>query len=204
MIGDSQKDRPSTVQRAIGLVLIALGFVVFAIRLQHEGAYAVPRGGNLFGGLGALVLGGLLVWPGVPRPLVGAALALSPIILFFALYATMSELEEVISLYAYDSEGRPAELRLWVIDREDGEWVGMPKTKAVEHALDGAQLEVLRAGETRCVVPVLFEDRPTVADIHARKIEKYGVAQVASSIGLYPAEARPTSVALRLDPCPGN
>jgi hypothetical protein len=186
----------------VGWGLLALGIAVFAVRLLHEGAYAVPRGANLFGGLGALLLGGVLVWSAPPRGLRWLALAVSPVVLFFGLYATMAELEEVVSLYATDSAGRPAELRLWIVDREDGEWVGMPRTKAVEHSLDGAQLELLRNGETRCVVPVLHEDRQTVGAIHARKVEKYAVARAAAAIGLYPREARETAVSLRLDPCP--
>ena len=114
----------------------------------------------------------------------------------------MAELEETISLYATDADGRPAELRLWIVDREDGEWVGMPRAKAVEHSLDGAQLEMLRAGEVRCVLLKLHEDRPTVKAIHAMKVEKYAVARAAARVGLYPAEARDTTVSLRLDPCP--
>ena len=125
-------------------------------------------------------------------------------VLFFGLYATMAELEEVVSLYATNGAGKPVELRLWVVDREDGEWVGMPRWKAVEHSLDGARLQVLRNGETRCVVPVLHEDRATVKAIHALKVEKYAVARGAAAIGLYPREARETAVALRLDPCPGG
>jgi hypothetical protein len=192
----------SKFQSAIGMGLFAVGIAVFAVRSVHEGAYAVPRGGNLFGGLGALVLGGVLVWRATPRALALVALVLSPVVLFFGLYATMSELEEVVSLYATDSAGRSAELRLWVVDREDGEWVGMQRSKAVEHSLDGARLEVLRSGETRCVVPVLHEDRPTVKAVHALKVEKYAVARASAVIGLYPREARDTTVALRLDPCP--
>jgi hypothetical protein len=186
----------------VGWGLLALGIAVFAVRFLHEGAYAVPRGANLFGGLGALLLGGVLVSSALPRGLRWLALAASPVVFFFGLYATMAELEEVVSLYATDSAGRPAELRLWIVDREDGEWVGMPRTKAVEHSLDGAQLELLRNGETRCVVPVLHEDRQTVGAIHARKVEKYAVARAAAAIGLYPREARETAVSLRLDPCP--
>ncbi len=200
----SDSTSPSKLQRGVGCVLLVLGVAVFAVRLTHEGAYAMPRGGNLFGGLGALLLGGLLVWPGTPRPLGWLALAASPVVLFFGLYATMAELEEVVSLYATDSSGRPAELRLWIVDRDDGEWVGMPRSKAIEHSLDGARLELLRNGETRCVVPVLHEDRPTVTAIHVLKLEKYAVARAAAAIGLYPREARDTSVALRLDPCPAG
>jgi hypothetical protein len=114
------------------------------------------------------------------------------------------ELEEVVSLYATDSAGNPAELRLWIVDRDDGEWVGMPRWKAVEHSLDGARLRLLRNGETRCVVPVLHEDRATVRAIHTLKVEKYAVARGAAAIGLYPREARETAASLRLDPCPGG
>jgi len=188
----------------VGWALLAVGCAVFAVRLVHDGAYAVPRGGNLFGGAGALLLGGVLVWSAKPRWLGWLALAASPVVLFLGLYATMAELEEVVSLYAIDSAGRPSELRLWIVDREDGEWVGMPRAKAVEHSLDGAQLELLRSGTTRCVVPVLHEDRPTVTAIHALKVEKYAVARGAAAIGLYPREAPDVSVSLRLDSCPGG
>lgn len=192
----------SKIQTVIGYGLLAVGIAVFAVRLLHEGAYAMPRGANLFGGLGALLLGGVLVWPDSPRWLGWLSLAASPVVLFFGLYATMAELEEVVSLYATDSAGVPAELRLWIVDRADGEWVGMPRTKAVEHSLDGARVELLRSGKTRCVVPVLHEDRATVRAIHALKVEKYAVARGAAAIGIYPREARETAVSLRLDPCP--
>lgn len=193
---------PSKVQTVIGCGLLVLGVAVFAVRLLHEGPYAMPRGANLFGGLGALLLGGALVWSPGPRWIGWLALAASPVVLFFGLYATMAELEETVSLYATDSAGNPAELRLWIVDREDGEWVGMARTKAIEHSLDGARVKLLRNGETRCVVPVLHEDRETVRAIHAMKVEKYAVARGAAAIGLYPREARDTAASLRLDPCP--
>jgi hypothetical protein len=182
-------------------VLLALGVAVFAVRLLHDGPYAMPRGAALLGGLGALLLGGVLVRP-APRWLGWLALAITPVVLFVGLYATMAELEEVVSLHATDSAGNPAELRLWIVDREDGEWVGMPRWKTVEHSLDGARLSLLRNGETRCVVPVLHEDRTTVKAIHALKVEKYAVARGAAALGLYPREAGETAVSLRLDPCP--
>ncbi len=196
-----ESNASSKIQTLVGWGLLAVGIAVFAVRFLHEGAYAVPRGGNLFGGLGALLLGGLLVWPATPGGLGWLALAASPVVLFFGLYATMSELEEVVSLYATDSSGRPSELRLWIVDHEDGEWVGMSRTKAIEHSLDGARIKLLRGGETRCVMPVLYEDRPTVRVIHALKVEKYAVARASAAIGLYPREARDTAVSLRLDPC---
>ncbi len=194
----------SKLQTVVGWGLLALGIAVFAVRFLHEGAYAMPRGGNLFGGLGALLLGGVLVWSAAPRWLGWLALAASPVVLFFGLYATMAELEEVVSLYATDSDGQPAELRLWIVDREDSAWVGMSRSKAVEHSLDGARLELLRSGETRCVVPALHEDRTTVTAIHALKVEKYAVASGAAAIGLYPREAPEAAVSLRLDPCPDS
>ena len=190
----------STVQKVVGIGLVAVGVAVFAVRFTHEGAYAMPRGGNLFGGIGSLLLGGLLLWSGKPRPLGWLGLGLSPIVLFFGLYATMAELEETVSIYASNSAGDPVDLRLWVIDREDGAWVGMQRSKAVEHSLDGARLEMLRGGETTCVVPVLYEDRPTVTVIHALKVEKYAVARASALIGLYPSEATDTTVAAWL-PC---
>jgi hypothetical protein len=78
----------------------------------------------------------------------------------------------------------------------------MQGSKAVEHSLDGARLDLLRSGDTRCVVPVLHQDRPTVKAIHAQKVEKYAVARASAAIGLYPREASDTTVSLRLDPCP--
>jgi hypothetical protein len=192
------------VRRVVGCGLLLVGVAVFAVRLLHAGPYAVPRGGSLFGGLGSLLLGGLLVWPPTPRRLGWLALAATPVVLFFGLYATMAELEEVVSLYAVDSAGRPADLRLWIVDRDDGEWVGMPRWKAVEHALNGARVQLLRNGKIRCVVPVLYEDRATVRAIHALKLEKYAVARGAAAIGVYPREASETGVSLRLDPCPGG
>lgn len=188
----------------VGCGLLALGVAVFAVRLVHAGPYAMPSGANLIGGLGALLLGGLLLWSAVPRWLGWLALAASPVVFFLALYATMAELEETVSLYATDSAGNAAELRLWIVDRDDGEWVGMPRWKAVEHSLNGARLQLLRNGETRCVVPVLYEDRPTVRTVHALKVEKYAVARGAAAIGLYPREARDTAVSLRLDACPAG
>jgi len=200
----TEQSSSSKIETVVGCGLLALGVAVFGVRLLHEGPYAMPRGGALFGGLGALLLGGVLVWPATPRRLGWLALAASPVVLSLGLYATMAELEEVVSLYATDRAGDPVELRLWIVDREDGQWVGMPRWKAIEHSLDGARVELLRNGEVRCVVPALHEDRATVRAIHALKVEKYAVARGAAAIGLYPREASETAVSLHLDPCPGG
>ena len=199
MIGSAWR---SKLRTGFGWVLIAVGVAVFAVRLLHEGAYAIPRGGALFGALGALAAGVVLAWTAAPRALVWLALAASPVVLALAVYSTGAELEETVSLHATDSAGRPADLRLWIVDREGAEWVGMPRWKAVEHSLDGARVGLLRAGETRCVAPVLHEDPPTVRAVHAAKVEKYAVARAAALIGLYPREAPEGAVSLRLDPCP--
>ena len=194
----------SKIQIVVGCALLALGVAVFAVRLHHAGPYAMPHGGALFGGLGALLLGAMLLWPAKPRAVAWVALVASPVALFSTMYSTMAELEETVSLYATDSAGNPDELRLWIVDRDDGAWVGMSRAKAVERSLDGARLQLLRDGEIRCVVPVLYEDRATVKAIHALKVEKYAVARGAAAIGLYPREARETAAALRLDPCPAD
>jgi hypothetical protein len=57
---------------------------VFAVRFVHDGPYARPRGANLFGGLGALVLGGVRAWPATPRGLGRLALGVSPVVLLCA------------------------------------------------------------------------------------------------------------------------
>ena len=115
----------------IGWALLVLGIAVFAVRSLHAGPYPMPRGTNLFAGLGALLLGAVLACSAAPQALRWLAMAGSPVVLFFGLYATMAELEEVVSLYATDGSGQPAELRLWIVDRDDGAWVGMPRSKAL-------------------------------------------------------------------------
>ena len=188
-------------ERNTGLVLILVGLAVFAIRLKHPGPYVMPGGGAFYGGLALLLLGGVLQWRSRPRALGWIALAVSPIALAPAIYSIVGESEEVISLYATDASGEAANLRLWIVDREDGPWVGMSRSKAIEHSLDGAQLEMLREGEVTCVRPVLFEDLPTAQTIHAMKVRKYTAAQLAGAVGLYPQEATSSTAALRLDPC---
>ena len=79
----------SKLRIVFGCLLLALGVALFAIRLQHEGTYAMPRGTNLIGGLGALLLGagtlvfyglghGLSVGLGIPQLVVGAGAVAAP------------------------------------------------------------------------------------------------------------------------------
>lgn len=204
----SQTSRwPSTVQRSVGWLMLGAGVSVFAIRLQHAGPYDPPEGGNLIAGVLSLLLGGWLVraWLGerrVARPLAWLALAASPVVLIFALYATLAELEEVVVLKATDRDGRAADLRLWIVDREDGAWVSMPRSKAYAHGLREARVALQRQGEVECAIATLHEDRATVNEIHRIRHRKYAVHRLATAIGLYGRSARDDTVALRLRPCP--
>ena len=186
---------------AVGIVSVVIGLLVFAVRLTHEGPYAMPHGWAFPGALAALLFGGLLIWSSKPTWINWIMLVLIPFAWSPAVYSIMGESEEVISLYAFDPDGNQVDLRLWIVDRVDGSWVGMSRGKALDHSLDGAHLTMLRSGEVQCVTPALFEDRETVSTIHGMKVEKYAVAQFAGALGLYPLEATAAMVALRLDPC---
>lgn len=185
----------------VALPCLALAIGVFAIRLGHAGPYAMPQGGAVYGALGLAVIATVLL--GVPQlPGLGlVAVLASPIAMFPALYSIMGESEEVISLYATNENGQAADLRLWIVEDGTGAWLGMAGAKARAHNLDGAELQMLRAGTKQCVVPALHDDRPTVKRIHALKVEKYAAARLAGGLGLYPLEAPETTVVLRLDPC---
>lgn len=197
----SESPKNSKIQIVFGILFMAIGLAVFAVRLQHDGTYAMPHGGPLLGGLGAMLLGGVLLWSNKPRAIGWIALVLSPVAVFPAIYGIVGELEEVVSLYAVGSNGQKTDLRLWIVDRDDGAWVGMSRNKATEYSLNGARLEMLRAGDIQCVIPMLSEDQATTNEIHAMKVEKYAAARGAAAIGMYPLEATPNTAALRLDPC---
>jgi hypothetical protein len=122
--------------------------------------------------------------------------------LFFALYATLAELEEVVVLKATDRAGQPADLRLWIVDRPTAAWVTMPRSKADAHGLSEVRVELLRQGEVRCMIATRHEDRATVNEIHSMRHQKYGVQRLAAKIGIFGREADESTVALRLVPCP--
>ena len=203
----SELGSASKLRSAAGWLMVLVGVSVFLIRLQHAGPYGFPRGGNLLGGVLALLLGGWLVrgWLGNHRlaaPLGWVALAASPIVLFFALYATLAELEEVVVLKATDRSGRSADLRLWIVDGADAAWVTMPRKKADAHGLSEARVELLRQGEVSCVIATRHEDRATVDEIHHLRHQKYGVQRLATTLGIFGRSADEATVALRLEPCP--
>jgi len=131
-----------------------------------------------------------------PRIVRMAALAVSPFFLFLALYGAFAELEEVVVLYAED-----ADLRLWIVDHEGAQWVSMSREKAEAHHLDGARLELLRAGEKHCVVPRLFTDEVAKARTFELRNQKYFVQRLAAAIGMFGERVDAGNVTLRLDPC---
>jgi len=195
--------------QAVGWLMLAAGVSVFAIRLRHAGPYAFPEQGNLRAGVLALLIGIALAAPGVARA-AGRAGALArrllfaaaPIVLFFALYATLAEVEEVVVLRATDARGAPANLRLWIADHAGAAWVSMPRSKAERHSLDGAQLELLRAGRTSCVMATLSTDPADNERTFRLRDEKYAIQRLGRRIGLFGDGPSAETVTLRLDPCP--
>jgi hypothetical protein len=192
-----------TVARIVGALLLLLAVAALAIRLRHPGPYAFPDGGPLLGVGLLLVVGGWLVFGGaVAAPLTWLALAASPVVLFYGLYITLAEFEEVVVLRVTDAAGQSTDLRLWIADRDGVPWVTMPQWKADGHALNGRRVELLRQGSIQCVVAARHDDRPSVSAIHQLRQEKYAVQRLATAIGLYGEGPGETTVALRLDPCP--
>jgi len=193
--------------RFLGWLLLLVGAAVFAIRLQHAGPYALPGGGNLFGGVAALLLGALLVGRWLDRdrsaaPLRWLAFATIPVVLYLALYATMAEIEEVVVLEATDPAGGTTGLRLWIVDADGAAWVTMRRSKADANDLRETRARLFRNGESRCVIATRFEDPGTVNRIHQLRHEKYAVQRFATVLGLFSESPGADTVALRLDPCP--
>jgi hypothetical protein len=197
----SESNKGQLAHTVSGVIFIAIGLAVFAIRLGHSGAYAVPGGAALIGSIACIVLGTCLLWPGKPKFTGLVAIVIATFASFPAIYSIVGESEEVISLYAFDSDNNLVDLRLWIVDRNDGAWVGMGRSKATTYGLDGARLEMLRGGEIICVIPALTKDHATVEEVHRMKVGKYKAAQISASIGMYPKEASENTAALRLDLC---
>ncbi len=196
---------PATLRSAVGWLLLAVGASVFAIRLQHEGPYAIPRDGNLLAAVLALGFGVWLARPALQASrlassLTAVVLLASPVVLFFALYATLAELEEVVVLRTSDG----AELRLWVVDHEGMPWVTMPRSKADAHGLTvtDARAELVRNGVGRCVIAKRHEERASVDRTHRLRHEKYRIQRLATSVGLFGRSAGENTVTLSLAPCP--
>jgi hypothetical protein len=191
----SKTEKRSIVASVVGLLTLSAGLAAFLVPLQHAGPYGIP-GRGLVGGLLCFVISGVLLTRSTPKIARAVALAASPFVLFFALYGAFAELEEVVVLYAGDTE-----LRLWIVDDEGAEWVSMPRSKAEENALDGARLELLRAGETRCVIPRIVEDPVANRRTFDLRQEKYAVQRLGGVLGMFGDGPAPQTITLRLDPC---
>ena len=185
----------SVVASIMGVLTLAAGLAAFLVPLQHAGPYGNP-GRGLIGGLLCLAIAGVLLARGTPRIARVIALVASPFVLFLALYGALAETEEVVVLYAPD-----AELRLWVVDHEGIAWVSMPRAKAEQNAIDGARLELLRAGEKRCVVPRIVEDPVANRRTFDLRQEKYAVQRLGVVLGMFGDGPGPNTITLRLDPC---
>lgn len=187
-------------------MFFAVGLAVFLVRLHHPGAYAFPAEGNLRAAVLAIALG---IW--FSRPQSGASklrrgvdlvlVVAAPVVLFFALYATLAELEEVVVLKAVDDEGRAASLRLWVMDADGAEWVNMGRAKALENGLVDQRVEWLRSGAWSCRHATLVEDRAVVDRNHRLGSQKYAVKRLAQAVGVFGEEVAADIVSVRLTPC---
>lgn len=191
------QDRPSRslVATILGVLTLCAGLAAFLVPLRHAGPYGIP-GRGLVGGLLCFVIAGVMFSRGMPTIVRVVAGVASPIVLFFALYGAFAEAEEVVVLYTPD-----AELRLWVVDHEGGEWVSMPRSKADRHGLDGARLELLRAGATRCVVPRIVDDPVANRRTFDLRQEKYAVQRLGGVLGMFGDGPGAETITLRLDPC---
>jgi hypothetical protein len=188
--------KPRSIAAAIvGLLALGAGLAAFLVPLQHAGPYGIP-GRGLAGGLLCFAISGVLLVRGTPTIARGVALLASPIVLFFALYGALAELEEVVVLYTEHGE-----LRLWIVDHGGAAWVSMPRSKADEHAIDGMKLELLRAGATRCVVPRIVEDPIANRRTFDLRQEKYAVQRLGGVLGMFGDGPGPETITLRLDPC---
>lgn len=179
----------------VAALTLCAGLAAFLVPLHHAGPYGIP-GRGLVGGLLCLVVAGVLLARGTPTVVRRTALALTPFVLFFALYGALAELEEVVVLYTDEGD-----LRLWIVDAEGVGWVSMKRSKAQRHALDGARLELLRAGETRCVVPRIVDDAAANRRTFDLRQQKYAVQRLGGLLGMFGDGPGPETITLRLDPC---
>ena len=191
---NSKKPR-GTAATFVGVLTLLVGAAAFLVPLQHAGPYGIP-GRGLVGGLVCFAVSAVLLVRGTPVIARAVAYAASPLVLFFALYGALAELEEVVVLYT-----EHADLRLWIVDHEGVEWVSMPRSKADENAIDGKKLELLRAGETRCVIPRIVEDTAANQRTFDQRQEKYAVQRLGGVLGMFGDGPGPHTITLRLDPC---
>jgi hypothetical protein len=191
-------------RKLCGGAFVLLGVAVFLVRLQHEGPYFFPEGGNLAGGLGALACGVALLFTNPVPTLVGrlttsALAAVSIIALYLASYATAAELEEVIVVRTSCAAGEGEELRLWLVDEGDQMLVSMSRAKAERSQLTSTkEVSLLRGGAVRCVAAEIVSDATTLRRVTAGLYEKYTVARIATDLGIFSDDRLGTNVVLRM------
>ena len=191
----SRMNSRSIAASTVGMLTLCAGLAAFLVPLQHAGPYGIP-GRGLAGGLLCFAVSGVMLARGTPAIARGIALVASPIVMFFALYGALAEFEEVVVLYTEDTE-----LRLWIVDHGGIEWVSMPRSKADRNAIDGAKLELLRAGATRCVIPRIVEDPIANRRTFDLRQEKYAVQRLGGALGMFGDGPGAETITLRLDPC---
>ncbi len=190
----------------LGWALLAMGLGVFLVRLHHAGPYWLPEEGNLLAAVGALVCGGWLVadvavGAAMRRILDVVAFIGAPIAFFFSSYAILAEVEEVVVLESMDSAGEAVILRLWIMDDGGAEWINMGRGKAERARLDGAEVTLWRDGVAACRQTRVVDQDDVRARTNRLGAEKYAVKRLAMAIGLFPEEAPPEIVSVRLDRC---
>jgi len=197
---------PNALRYSVGCLMLLVGLAVFLIRLNHPGPYAMPHQGNLLAALLSLTIAIVLLvpWQGdnlATKLLRWLALATSPIILFFALYAIFAELEETVSLRVSSANGESIDLRLWVVDIDGISWVTMGRPKAERNGLQSKKVELLRNGEFGCVQTTLVDDPNLVNRAHELRTKKYAVQRLGIVLGMFQETAGTGTVTLKLDPC---
>lgn len=190
----------------VGVIMLAAGLAVFLTRLHHPGPYAMPHQGNLLAALLSLFIGLCLIIPWFytnPVLKIGRwiLVAASPVVIFYALYAILAEMEETVTLRANNEQGEVVDLRLWIVDVEGTPWVTMGRGKADAHNLKSAKVELLRNGVFDCVQTTQFEDPDIVNRAHRLRTEKYAMQRFAMLLGMFGETAGSGTVALRLDAC---
>ena len=92
---NSTKPR-ATAATFVGVLTLLAGAAAFLVPLQHAGPYGIP-GRGLVGGLVCFAVSAVLLVRGTPVIARVVAYAASPLVLFFALYGALAELEETIA-----------------------------------------------------------------------------------------------------------
>ena len=77
----------------------------------------------------------------------------------------------------------------------------MNRSKAEQHRIDGKELELLRAGVTRCVIPRTVDDPVANRRTFDLRQEKYAIQRLGGVLGMFGDGPSPETISLRLDPC---